>query len=126
MLGDLARDLRFLGFDAACSQEEDAALLVRARAERRVLLTRDKELAQRAGADGRLVPTLPRDAAPRAVLATLGLRPDPAAFLSRCAECNTSLEGGPKGARCPGCGRVYWDGSHVAALRRRFADLLAP
>ncbi|NIP59120.1 MAG: twitching motility protein PilT, partial [Gemmatimonadetes bacterium] len=27
--------------------------------------------------------------------------------------------------RCPGCGQVYWEGSHVRRIRERIGDLLA-
>ncbi len=50
MLGSLARWLRLLGYDADYDNRRDDAELVRlARAEDRVLLTRDRELAARRG-----------------------------------------------------------------------------
>ena len=50
MLGSLARWLRLLGYDADYDNRRDDAELVRlARAENRVLLTRDQELAARRG-----------------------------------------------------------------------------
>ncbi|MGC8839517.1 MAG: Mut7-C RNAse domain-containing protein, partial [Anaerolineae bacterium] len=50
MLGRLARWLRILGYDAAFEPDlEDAQLVRRARAEGRILLTRDRDLARRRG-----------------------------------------------------------------------------
>src|SRR6266487_1748443 len=48
MLGSLARWLRFMGYDTAYPEPgPDRTLIERARAEDRILLTRDKELATR-------------------------------------------------------------------------------
>jgi len=54
MLGTLCRYLRFMGYDTVSATEmaegntrEDTILLARARAEGRILLTRDRELARR-------------------------------------------------------------------------------
>src|SRR2546430_776058 len=48
MLGSLARWLRFMGYDTAYPEPgPDRTLIDRARAEDRILLTRDKELASR-------------------------------------------------------------------------------
>src|SRR5216117_4113592 len=48
MLGSLARWLRFMGYDTAYPEPgPDRMLIERARAEGRVLVTRDKELAGR-------------------------------------------------------------------------------
>ncbi len=49
MLGSLARWLRILGFDTRYLQGDDAMIAYRARAEERILLTRDRELARRRG-----------------------------------------------------------------------------
>jgi uncharacterized protein with PIN domain len=62
---------------------------------------------------------------------------------SRCTECNGCIEAVDKQAvaaqlepetlasfdqfwRCPGCGRVYWKGSHYQRLQRRVAAALDP
>jgi len=72
----------------------------------------------------------------RALQLEAGLRP-----FTRCRECNAELRDVPKAevlARlpekvrgayerfqlCPGCGRVYWEGTHYARLRR-LLDLTA-
>jgi len=139
MLGSLARWLRLLGYDADYDNRRDDAELVRlARAEDRVLLTRDRELAARRGVQALLVASQALDeqlaqvtaAFPRAA----GSGP------ARCSVCNTALvPATPEELadrlpayvlqkhrdfrRCPSCDRVYWPGSHwrnmQARLRRR-------
>lgn len=138
MLGRLARDLRLLGHDAAYAGDlGDAAILAQAREEGRVLLTGDRELARRAGADAVLVPPAGHDERLRFVLDRLRLPLDAALWLSRCPRCNALLA--PDGThadalppevprdrpllRCPGCGQRYWEGSHTERIRERLAEL---
>ena len=62
-------------------------------------------------------------------------------LFSRCADCNGLIEPVAKAAvedrlepktkkyhekfyRCPACGKVYWEGSHVDRLRDRFKGVL--
>ena len=124
MLGRLARWLRALGFDTVYDERlSDHALVALARAEQRVLLTRDRHLLRelRPAAALEIQADAPLEQL-RAVVRTLGLRPPTELFL-RCLLCNTPLE--PASAeeratlvppasrdlpgpvrRCPGCGRV--------------------
>lgn len=136
MLGRLARDLRLLGYDVAYAgpDEPDGVILARAREEGRLLLTKDRELASRAGASGVL---LERADELEELVDRLGLRPRRADFLTRCTACGARLVAGPRGAddeapadvervaRCPACGHVYWEGSHVAAIRARLERFLS-
>jgi uncharacterized protein with PIN domain len=140
-LGRLATWLRLLGFDTAYDRRGgEAHLLNQARAEGRILLTRNRRIQRR-----RQPPTLLliesdhfRDQV-RAVLRHFALDPLPH-FLSRCSRCNvvlTSLEGPPETgevppyvratqadfARCPSCRRVYWPATHVERMRRELAQL---
>lgn len=139
MLGDVARDLRLLGYDVAYdARAEDAELLERAHAEGRVLVTRDRALAVRAGPAGALL--LPGEGV-AALADRLGLRPTSADFLTRCTSCGAPLRALPRELqaglvpndiirrgvaawRCEACGHVYWEGSHVAAIRARLGPLL--
>jgi hypothetical protein len=137
MLGRLARWLRALGFDTSYEAAlADPALVRLAAAEARILLTRDRHLLR----ELRPAPALElRHDAPlaqlREVVAALGLAP-PAELFTRCLVCNAELSGplavaeaaallpplarelGGPVRRCPGCGRVYWPGSHVRRMRR--------
>ncbi|MGY1720927.1 Mut7-C RNAse domain-containing protein [Blastococcus sp. SYSU DS0552] len=131
-LGALARQLRLLGADAAWSNDaDDAALVARAAAEGRVLLTQDRGLLmRRALPQGALV----RGSRPGEqlddVLDRFSL---PLAPLTRCTACGAAVHPVPKDevaaelepgtrrtydafARCPACGRVYWRGAHAARI----------
>lgn len=135
-LGRLAGYLRLAGFDAAYRNDFSDEDLARAsRDEDRILLTRDRELLKRAIVSrGYFV----RQTNPRRQLAEVVRRFDLAramAPFTRCARCNGVLEPVAKetvvdelpahvrlsrGAflRCQGCGRVYWEGTHVDQIRR--------
>ena len=141
MLGSLARWLRFMGYDTAYPEPgPDRALIDRARAEDRILLTRDKELASRLR-DAVEVRSDDLEEQIREVAAVLRLQlVDP---LSRCSLCNEILAplppeeiGGlvPEGVRsrhrefwrCPSCRRVYWQGSHWNKMVERLNQLDLP
>lgn len=139
MLGSLAKWLRILGYDTAYDNAApDPALARRARAEGRVLLTRDRELSRRSGLRTLLIHSETLEEQIREVRAALGPPPEPA--LTRCSVCNTTLTPlareeaaervPPYVLRthetfhyCPTCDQVYWAGSHVRAMRRRIEGL---
>jgi uncharacterized protein with PIN domain len=127
MLGRLARWLRWMGYDAAYWRTgSDEALAERARAEGRLIVTRDRQLAGRRRVRALLITAEQLDAQITEVRAALG--EDPAPF-TRCGECNGLLVDLPNEAaqdlvpayvwatqlafkRCSDCGRVYWKGTH--------------
>ena len=141
MLGSLARWLRFMGYDTAYpSPMDDRALADKARAEDRVLLTRDKQLAGRFDGAVYVRSDVLEDQI-RQVADALPLKVvDP---LSRCSLCNTpivptapeSVRGlVPDGVlarheafwRCPTCEKVYWQGSHWGKMIERLNGLDLP
>ncbi len=127
MLGKLARWLRLLGYDALYLQAEDTLLARRARAEGRLLLTRDRELAKRRGLRVLLVeaqeleaqlreilprlPALPPQAPPRCMLCNEPLRPISHAEASELVPPYVAAHHDDF-KQCPRCGRVYWRGTH--------------
>ena len=137
MLGTLAKWLRILGFDTVYDADLDDHQLVRlARAQDRVLLTRDRELAMRRGVRVLSVKSEDLDDQVRQVLAELELKTDRS--YSRCPVCNEPLQILDREAArgrvppyvaqtrktfksCPKCRRVYWRGTH----RRRMDEQLA-
>lgn len=147
MLGTLAKWLRILGFDTLFDPDLDDHQLVRlARAEGRVLLTRDRQLALRRGVQVLLVTSEHLEDQIWQVLVDV-YREEPGSIpersFSRCPVCNESLE--PLDARaagnkvppyvarthkvfshCPRCDRVYWRGSHWQRMEERLAQLLRP
>ena len=132
MLGRLARWLRLLGYDTAYDNvADDLALARQARAEGRVLLTRDRELAARRGLRTLLIHSETLEEQLQEVRQALGPPPHPP--LSRCTVCNVELSSvAPEDVaervppyvlrtqsrfrQCPRCGRVYWAGTHVREM----------
>ena len=141
MLGRLARWLRAMGYDTLyLGPAEDRRLLQLALAEDRVLLTRDGKLARLAGARGCLIRADQVNHQLVEAVEKLALGPQDTLWLSRCLECNTMLEPREKSTLrglvpdyilssqtefmgCPGCGKVYWSGSHADRMLERLAAL---
>jgi uncharacterized protein with PIN domain/sulfur carrier protein ThiS len=140
-LGALARYLRLCGFDALYRNDwADEELARRAVADRRVLLTRDRELLKRRViTHGYYV----RADRPRAQLEEVCQRLDLWNAIEpyrRCTLCNGLLEAVDKETvidllpsrtrrcfddfkRCASCGHVYWRGSHVERMEELLAGL---
>jgi uncharacterized protein len=145
MVGRLARYLRFVGYDTEYARgATDDEIAARARAEGRVVLTRDRLLARRSpgailltstGIEGQW-----REM--RASVPDLATEPR----FARCTECNGPLapdsgarrgpgddrmppevrSGGQPRFRCARCGHLYWEGTHSRAVRERLARWSAP
>ncbi len=144
MLGRLATWLRLLGFDASYGAHLSGRTLIRhARAEGRVVLTRDHKLSRTLN----LPPLLFIDSDHfrdqlRQVIEAFDLAAA-AQPLSRCARCNQLLESVAKDeiassvppytletqsrfARCPRCRRVYWPATHLERIQRELAAVGIP
>lgn len=134
-LGGLARFLRMLGFDTLHEADfADAAIRELARSERRIVLTRDRELLKcREIARGCYVRALKAEAQLREVAARFDLASRARPF-TLCLACNVALEEVEPAAvaarlpaavaaahrrfrHCAACDRVYWEGSHYARMR---------
>jgi len=135
-LARLARMLRFAGYDTLWRPDwQDVELAARARADARIVLTRDRDLLMHRDVERGCHL---RDAAPAAQLAELvrrlGLDLRGRLRAGRCLECNLVLQPVgkaevaaelPEGTRehferfwrCPGCGGVFWCGSHWKRMR---------
>jgi uncharacterized protein with PIN domain len=144
MLGRLARWLRILGYDTRYEAHvEDAALVQSALREERVILTRDRALPEefRVPALVLVEAERPEDQL-RELVKRFGLDTEGRLF-TRCSRCNGELEEAPRHLiaervpprvlrdhdrfkRCPGCGRVYWEGSHADRIRHAIRRVLAP
>lgn len=136
MLGSLAKRLRLLGHDVVYAPSLSDNEIIRISLEQdRVILTRDAGLAARPLARSSIL------------IAGNNLReqlrqvertcppPSPDAALTRCSLCNGLLRPAARAEvrdqvpqhvlervdrfrRCAGCGRIYWEGTHVEHLRR--------
>lgn len=142
MLGRLAHWLRAMGYDTVYLRSaDDHRLLQIAIGEDRILVTRDSRLARRAGRRSLFIQFERLDEQLAEVVARLGLHPPPAEWLSRCLECNALIEPRERDAvrgrvpprifdahtefwGCPGCGRIYWAGSHTDRMLGRLGRLL--
>jgi len=141
MLGKLAKWLKILGFDTVyLNKAEDRDLLLLARREKRVLLTKDQELLLAAA--GLPCLFIESDNWPEQVAQVLDafrLR-NRARPHSRCLACNIELkriskrlarnlvtpfvfERAPSFAICPSCGRVFWPGTHFEDMDLKIARI---
>jgi uncharacterized protein len=135
-LAKLARHLRMAGFDTLWTpQWADDEIVRIASLERRTILTRDKAMLRRSDVErGYFVRAVQSEAQLFEVVRALQLEPLLAPF-TRCRECNTLIEEASRDEilgcvperiarlystykRCPGCGRVYWEGTHFERMRR--------
>lgn len=136
MLGRLAKWMRFLGYDVLYFRDIDDRELVRiARAEGRILLTRDRRLPEDFSVECRLIGSEDLD---EQLMEVLSEFPPPGSASRRCMRCNLLLEPVDKhGVKdfvpeyvfihhdlflsCPGCNRIYWEGSHIRNIVKRIA-----
>ena len=139
-MGGLARFLRMLGFDTIHENAlPDAEIRRLAWEERRIVLTRDRELLKcREIHFGCYVHERKPEAQLREVAARFDLAASARPF-TLCLRCNLPLE--PAGdaqvrayalpavveryrvfLRCSGCARVFWEGTHFARMRAVLLD----
>ena len=141
-LGGLGRMLRMLGFDTVYDNNlQDPQIVEIASRERRVVLTRDRELLKRRDV---LRGAYVRALKPEAQLAEIARRYPLAQHMqpfALCLHCNLPLgrataesieaqtpewirEHYSRFMHCPGCDRVYWEGSHWERMRSVLAESL--
>jgi uncharacterized protein with PIN domain len=131
MLMRLARWLRLLGADVITDASLSGAELLRiARADNRILVTRDKRL--RTAPDVSFVESNVIRGQLHETVRHFGLDPR-AITLTRCSRCNTVLTtiarelvsrrvppyvfaSHERFAECSGCGRIYWPETHPARM----------
>jgi len=146
MLGGLARWLRAAGYDAAFEYGiDDAELIARARAGRRMILSSDGPMFQRSLITSGEMPALyvPQQLSKlqqlRFVLRELSLPLRP----PRCMACGGELAEVPKHTviseapplayrrcekfwRCGRCGKLLWHGTHWQRITERLAQITGP
>jgi uncharacterized protein len=142
-LGGLARFLRMAGFDTLHAPHlEDVEIRRIAQLERRVVLTRDRELLKcRDVTSGYYVRALKPQAQLHEVAARYGLAAQARPF-TLCLNCNLPLQPVEKAhivkrvpeqvsqlhdsfMHCHGCDRVYWPGSHYERMAATLRGLLS-
>ena len=140
MLGRCARWLRMFGCDViyqAIADDDD--LLFIALLHNRILLTRDINLARKAGSAAYLVRANSLWARLREITNHFDI--EPVIALKRCPVCNSQIEDVPKESitelvppytfethdrfwQCSGCGKVYWHGSHLEFAQKDIEEKL--
>lgn len=137
----LGKWLRAMGFDTEVYEGiDDEANAHRARKEGRTLLTRVRisrfsDASSVVGISGDRLDDQLKEAFEK-----LDIRPEVIELFSRCLACNRELVPARKEEveaqipdyvlrtqkefkRCPGCGRVYWRGTHPERMKRRLSSL---
>ena len=143
MLGKLAKWLRILGYDVTYWKSPDPDhFFLCAREEGRTILTKNRRLPKEA--QGLRVLLIESDfwrEQVAQVVRAFRLRPGQARY-RRCLLCNRRLLSVPKERvqgkvpdfvyvqqesfhRCPQCGRVYWQGSHLSAMTHTLSQILS-
>lgn len=135
-LGKLTRSLRLCGFDSYFNKDlTDPEIIELSLSEKRVILTRDKEMLKNKMVDhGYWIRSKHPDEQIIEVLNRFDLKHEVKPF-TRCMECNGLLDDAPKEKildyllpatskyfqkflKCSGCGRIYWEGSHYESMQR--------
>lgn len=142
MLGRLARWLRILGFDTAYRDDwPDAEIARVAYEDERIVLTRDRRLPSEIRLPRVVVLASDDTGEQLRELARAFPRLAAGRAFTRCSRCNAALEPVARESvalsvpprvhrehasfqRCPSCARIYWEGSHVARMRRALGALL--
>ena len=141
-LGGLAHLLRMTGFDTLYDNHfGDDEIECLAASQRRIVLTRDRDLLKRSAiTHGCYVRALRSELQLREVFDRLDLARSAQPF-TRCLSCNTPLRAIdkaqiaaqlPPGVRqryerfafCDGCARVFWEGTHWQRMRRLVDSLV--
>jgi len=136
-VGKLTGWLRLMGYDTRFFDGgDDSELVAIAKAEGRVILSRDTQIMKRRLiTSGRIRAVLIESDQIRQVIATLGLDSRFKPF-TICLECNQPLVERAKDEvkelvppyvfktqeqfmQCPNCGRIYWRGTHWRAMTKK-------
>lgn len=139
-VGRLARWLRLLGYDVAylAAPSGQLDMLRKARAESRLIVTRNRALAQRPGVQTLLIHSEQLSQQINEIIESLGKPSEP--ITPRCGTCNMPLISLPRDAarsrvppyiwrthqqfkQCEHCRRVYWQGTHWEAIRKHIEEI---
>lgn len=141
MLGRLVKWLRIIGEDVIYGQHLSGYGLIRAaRAEERLILTRDRGLRHKQPPAFLFIESDHYRDQLRQVVRECGLKVVEANLFSRCLQCNTVLRPRPRETlatvvppyvlssqekffSCPSCRRVYWPATHHARMLDELRNL---
>jgi len=135
MLGRLAKWLRLLGFDTVYyNNPDDSGILHKALKEGRIILSRSKDITKYKNSI--LIKSENIEEQLRQLKEIIKITSP----LSRCPECNTSLNNVNKEdikdkvpkyiykihsdfKKCPDCGKIFWKGTHYREIKRKIDEL---
>ena len=141
-LGKLAKYLRIMGFDTLFFPHiDDDKLIIIANKEKRIILTRDRELSQRKNAPVLFLEPIDTKEQLKTLIKYYKLKEHPIPF-SRCIVCNTPLQVIKKEKiidrlplkvqkyfdyfeYCPSCDRIYWQGDHYKHMMEFLEQVLS-
>ena len=141
MLGTIVGWLRLLGYDTTfASDEPDSELLRRARAEGRVILTRDTPLSRATSVPVHYVEASEAGAQLAEVAAVFDLDIDRARAFTRCGGCNRPVDDAPaevvatltreirdaydRFTYCSACDKIFWAGPQYEEIVRTLEEAL--
>lgn len=139
MLGNVAKKLRLLGYDAEYfSDIDDSKLIDKAKTESRTIISRDRLLVEKAKKDkisSVLITSQNEIEQFLEILKTTPLKLNEiSGDTARCTKCNSAtsqisklkiknkipqgvFEYNDKFWKCDGCDQIYWEGTHVKNLQ---------
>lgn len=139
MLGNIAKKLRLLGFDSEyLSDIDDSELIKKAKNEHRVIISRDRDLTNKANKDGVLSVFISKENEIEQFLEILKAIPlkfnEISGDTARCTKCNSVtlpiskseirnkipqgvLEYNDEFWKCENCNQIYWNGTHIKNLQ---------
>jgi uncharacterized protein with PIN domain len=143
MLGTLAKWLRLIGFNTFYANNviEDSELLKIAKKEKRVIITRDKELFIRGKKQNlKVIKIKSTDLDVQLKQVLNGIRINDKAIFSRCSLCNSTIKRIEKHEiknkvfdkiyknndlfwLCPKCDKIYWTGSHYNKIISKINEI---
>ncbi len=145
MLGNIAKKLRLLGYDSEYfSDSKDDELILKAKNENRILLTKDEPLSTKAEKQAISVIYIKNNTELEQLVQIFKnfnlSKVIVSGNTSRCTECNGDLKSikkdmimdkVPKGVlekidnfwKCSNCNKIYWEGTHIERLQK-FVDEL--
>lgn len=145
MLGNIAKKLRLLGFDSEYSSDgKDDELVLRAKNEKRILLTKDLPLIKKAEKQSISTFYVRNNAELEQLVQILKnfnvTNVSISGNTSRCTDCNGKLEMIEKNKiknkipvgvlkendnfwKCEQCEKIYWEGTHIKRLQKFVSEL---
>jgi len=144
MLGSLAKWLRLIGLNTfyADNEMEDSELLKIAKKEKRIIVTRDKELFCRGKKQNlKVIKISSTDLDIQLKQVLNGIQINKEAIFSRCSLCNTLIEKIEKHEIrdkvfkkiyknnntfwfCPKCDKIYWMGTHYKKIIAKINEII--